>query len=790
MKGKLTLQILAFVGCLLGMVACEVAKELPTIQEPIKEASVSKSDPFWEDKKQIQLLDFEEGTLSSSVSSIDANIALTTQQGVSNGQQGLKLTFPKDKKYTGIEYRPATPIDASQFNTFSLVFDATNITDDYSVQIFVSVENAKGHRIQRSDVVPIGKTQTYFFELAGAYIGKDTGLRDDPKPWDNNSIHMKIRGLKTDIDFSEIASIKIYTEHTNTEKTIVLDHIRLVETPAVDDDYLVGLFDKYGQAAKLDFDGKVTSDEQLKKLAEEELVMLANEGTMAERGKFGGWTSGPKLEATGYFRTEKVGDKWAMVDPEGYLFFSTGLANVRMANTTSFTGIDFKDDSVRYRDPEDVTPEDSRGMVALSDEVTSTAYIAYPERNKMFLDLPAYDDPLANNYSYRREQHIGPFAHGETFSHYQANLERRYGEATSGAHLKKWVDVTLDRFLNWGFTSFGNWAAYEFYHENRMPYFANGWVIGDFKTVRSGMDYWGPMPDVFDPEFDRRAKVTVDVIAEEVKGNPWCIGVFIDNEKSWGRPGSTATEYGIVLYALAKKASESPVKAKFIELLKKKHDSIEKLNAAWETDIADWASLENGINYLEKEQFSAAMVADFSICLEAYANKYFQTVHDALAEVLPNHLYMGCRFATLGMGKEVRSAATKYVDVFSYNYYHEALSKNYWKFLEDIDKPSVIGEFHIGVKDAGLFHPGLVIASDQEDRAKMYKKYMHTVIDNPYFVGAHWFQYLDSPTSGRAHDGENYNVGFVRITDVPYAPMVRAAKEVNGELYERRFGSK
>jgi len=468
------------------------------------------------------------------------------------------------------------------------------------------------------------------------------------------------------------------------------------------------------------------------------------------------------------------------------LFFSHGLANVRMANTTTFTGKDFKNDKVRYRDPEEVTPEDSRGMVKLDQEVTNTSYDAYPWRSKMFLDLPSYDDPLANNYSYRREQHIGPFEHGETYSHYQANLERRYGEETEGAHLKKWIDVTLDRFLNWGFTSFGNWAAYEFYHENRMPYFANGWVIGDFKTVSSG--YWGAMPDVFDPEFKRRADVTVKVIAEEVKGNPWCIGVFIDNEKSWGNPGSVASEHEIVLDAISMNAAEHPIKAEFMKLLKAKHKNLQKLNAAWNTNITSWEELEKGIDYKKNKVFSEGMLADFSMMLEAYANKYFQVIHDSLAEKMPNHLYMGCRFATWGMSQEVRSAAKKYVDIFSYNYYHEALSENYWKFLEDIDRPCVIGEFHIGVKNAGLFHPGLVIASDQEDRAKMYKKYMHTVIDNPYFVGAHWFQYLDSPTSGRAHDGENYNVGFVRITDVPYAPMVRTTKEINRNLYQRRFG--
>ncbi|MEM6967436.1 MAG: agarase, partial [Bacteroidota bacterium] len=747
-------------------------------------ATASTTDSFWSGRNQLMLLDFENELPAEITTYEDATVKLTDKKST-EGKQALRVDFKGGTKNPGITFKPTSPIDATSFKNYCLVFDATNITDDYSLQFLVSIQNDKGQVLYRSDVIPIGKTQTYFFELAGKYVGQDTGLRDDPKPWDTESVHMKIRGLKAPIDFSKIASINFFVQHPIADKSMILDNVRIVESPEVADDYLVGLFDKYGQAAKLDFEGKITSDAQLKKIADEELKQL-QAGQMADRSQYGGWTKGPKLEATGYFRTEKVDGKWAMVDPEGYLYFSHGLANVRMANTTSFTGVDFRNDTVRYRDPEEVTPEDSRGMVKLSKEVTNTAYVAYPERNKMFTGLPSYDDPLANNYSYRREQHIGPFAHGETFSHYQANLERRYGEPTEGAHLKKWVDVTLDRFLNWGFTSFGNWAAYEFYHENRMPYFANGWIIGDFKTVASG--YWGPMPDVFDPEFKRRADVTVKVIAEEVKGNPWCVGVFIDNEKSWGRPGSVATEHSIVLDALTFDAADHPIKAEFMKMLQAKHKTISSLNAAWKTDLKSWKALAKGIDYKQKKNFSEGMLADFSMMLEAYAHQYFQIVHDALETVLPNHMYMGCRFATWGMSKEVRSAAQKYVDIFSYNYYQEALSENYWKFLEDIDRPSIIGEFHIGTTAAGLFHPGLVIASDHQDRAKMYKKYMETVIDNPYFVGAHWFQYLDSPTSGRAHDGENYNVGFVRVTDVPYEPMVEAAKEITGNMYQRRHG--
>ncbi len=746
------------------------------------------SDPFWNDRKQISLLDFEEESLSSELVSNDADISLVDTNATS-GSKALKVVYHGDSKDPGVSYIPETPIDASSFNNFALVFDVTGLTDVYSAQLFVTVVNDKGHAVRRFSVVGAGETETFYGELAGQYIAEETGLRDDPTPFKNESSQLKISGLKKDVDFSTIAEIHFKLAHPIVSKTLVFDNIRLVETPPVADDYLIGIIDKYGQNAKDDFKGKITSDEELKKLADTELKTLSEEGTMAERSKFGGWSKGPKLEATGYFRTEKVDGKWALVDPEGYLFFSTGLANVRMANTTSFTGRDFKNDTVRYRDPEDVTPEDSRGMVKLSKEVTATSYDAYPWRSKMFLDLPSYDDPLANNYSYRREQHIGPFAHGETFSHYQANLERRYGEPTEGAHLEKWVDVTLDRFLNWGFTSFGNWAGYEFYHENRMPYFANGWVIGDFKTVSSGADYWGPMPDVFDPEFERRAKVTVKVVAEEVRNNPWCIGVFIDNEKSWGLPGSVNTQYAIILDALSKDAKESPVKAKFVEMLKEKHSTIAKLNTAWGTDIGSWNALNSGVDYKKNESFTDAQVADLSIMLEAYATKYFQVVHDALEKVMPNHLYLGCRFASWGMSKETRTAAKKYVDVFSYNFYEEAIGTSYWKFLEEIDRPSLIGEFHMGTTNSGVFHPGIVMAKDQEDRARMYVKYMETVIDNPYFVGAHWFQYLDSPTSGRAHDGENYNVGFVRITDVPYAPMVREAKKLNSNLYSRRFGN-
>ena len=69
--------------------------------------------------------------------------------------------------------------------------------------------------------------------------------------------------------------------------------------------------------------------------------------------------------------------------------------------------------------------------------------------------------------------------------------------------------------------------------------------------------------------------------------------------------------------------------------------------------------------------------------------------------------------------------------------------------------PLIIGEFHFGALDRGLFHPGLVAVANQEARAQAYKDYVLGALAHPQFVGCHWFQYQDEPTTGRGYDEEN-----------------------------------
>lgn len=732
-------------------------------------------------EREQTLFDFESDTVPAGVSASNAKLTLVSR---TKGGRQLRADFKSGANlYTAISLKPRDRWDWRGGEIVGLAVDLFNPGRE-SVQLNLDIVDAKGQTATRSAIVPAGGGGTYYAPLQGADLAIDTGLRDDPPFWRGVGRKFTWMWGTKQLDLAGIVEVKLGTVSLASDRAVTLDNIRIIRNPATDPAYLKGIVDKYGQAAKLDFPGKVKSDAALRAAARAEIASL-KAVPPADRSRFGGWKAGPRLKATGYFRTEKVNGKWGMVDPDGYLYFATGIDNIRMANLTTMTGYDFKPGFIKPRDPADVTPEDSAGLYRVDEAALPGRFIASQLRRDMFQWLPDYYDALGDHYDYRREGHSGPLDQGEAYSFYRANLERRYGQTAPGSYMETWRDVTTRRMIDWGFTSFGNWLDPSYYDTAKLPYFANGWIIGDFKTVSSGDDYWAPLPDPFDPNFAVRARVTAKSVAAEVKASPWCAGIFIDNEKSWGRMGTLEGQYGIVINTLSRSDAESPAKAVFTRMLRDKYRTVDALNRAWGTRIASWDELARGVK-LSGETLERRK--DYALLLKAFAREYFRIVDMSLNEVLPNHLYMGVRFATWGMTPEVIEAAAEFVDIMSYNEYREIPHDDSWAFLAEIDKPSLIGEFHMGTDEAGLFHPGLVMAADQKDRAAMYEQYMAKVIANPWFVGAHWFQYVDSPLTGRAYDGENYNVGFVSVADIPYPEMVAAAKRINAGLYATRFG--
>ncbi len=137
--------------------------------------------------------------------------------------------------------------------------------------------------------------------------------------------------------------------------------------------------------------------------------------------------------------------------------------------------------------------------------------------------------------------------------------------------------------------------------------------------------------------------------------------------------------------------------------------------------------------------------ADLTTFYTKTAETYFETIRDELKKVAPNQLYMGCRFAWVN--DLAARAATKYCDIVSYNRYSYSVAEH--RLPDSIDMPMIIGEFHFGALDRGMFHTGLKKTTDQQDRAAKYKSYVQGALRNSYIVGTHWFQYKDQATTGR-----------------------------------------
>ena len=157
-----------------------------------------------------------------------------------------------------------------------------------------------------------------------------------------------------------------------------------------------------------------------------------------------------------------------------------------------------------------------------------------------------------------------------------------------------------------------------------------------------------------------------------------------------------------------------------------------------------------------------------------------QVINSTIREITPKKLYLGCRFAWTN--DLARAAAQKYCDVVSYNFYRRSIAD--FKPVDGVDKPVMIGEFHFGALDRGLFHTGLVPCEDQEARAKAYEDYVKSALGNPWIVGAHWFEYQDEAVTGR-FDGENYQIGLIDVCDRPYKET-RSKRSVREPFLRRR----
>lgn len=169
-----------------------------------------------------------------------------------------------------------------------------------------------------------------------------------------------------------------------------------------------------------------------------------------------------------------------------------------------------------------------------------------------------------------------------------------------------------------------------------------------------------------------------------------------------------------------------------------------------------------------------------------FLDLYFRICREELAQSAPGKLYLGSRFVGFRQAGILWRTAAKYCDVISVNAYCNSIANISEKmFNPGEDKPILLGEFHFGCMDRGMFKASLCPVGDQEERGRSYARFLEGALRHPLLVGCHWFQYRDQPLIGRG-DGEAYECGFVDGTDRPYAELCDAARWIGETMYGMR----
>ncbi|HEX6639433.1 MAG TPA: hypothetical protein VF033_17385, partial [Steroidobacteraceae bacterium] len=366
----------------------------------------------------------------------------------------------------------------------------------------------------------------------------------------------------------------------------------------------------------------------------------------------------------------------------------------------------------------------SAGVNGAGDEPPRTQILNRP---KMFASIPTAAQVAAPG------SQVDPLR--DPVSFYLANLQKRFGNDWRGPS----AQITSRRMRAWGLnTAYG--AALNdalTVAAQRQPYVLplRGWQHVEGAIMG--------MPDVYSPGFAARVDREAAQQLAPRRDDPWMIGYFIGNEPPW-----PARESQLVDLVLAGPATE--------------------LQKRFKAGLA-------------KDDTPAARKA----LVHAAFTKYLEVVNAAVRRHDPHHLHLGIRFG--GTPPDDVIALARGFDVYSMNKYRWAPPREFIDRCHAITKlPILIGEFHFGVPERGLA-PGLVQAMSQSERGVAYSYYVENAAAHPAIVGAHWYQWIDQPATGR-RDGENYNIGWIDVTDRPYPELVAAARATHAKLDDIHSG--
>ncbi len=303
---------------------------------------------------------------------------------------------------------------------------------------------------------------------------------------------------------------------------------------------------------------------------------------------------------------------------------------------------------------------------------------------------------------------------------------------------------------------------------------------------------WNSASDPFHPDWMQWCRDYARKHVAPHKDDQWLLGWFIDNER--------ATNDGdYVLRIVSAYDPSRPCKQALVKLAQQRFKTVDRFNAAFQTDYKDFTALLNdrstGLTQPTPgaRAFGEAYVA-------AAAEAYYSAIYNAIREVDPNHMILGGRDSSAQYVDPWIEVAGKYVDVYSLHTYRPVnldegmearLVKHYRQVHDVVKRPMFLTEWSYPVPQEGKPNLGAsgMMVLDHAEQARCYMEFQEGLARLPFMVGSLWFCW-GNPVD---HRGEFTAYGLVQRDGTPNGPMVRAVAKVNRavpELHRKSGGDR
>lgn len=235
------------------------------------------------------------------------------------------------------------------------------------------------------------------------------------------------------------------------------------------------LLDEMGQSTIHDWRTRTRSAQELRERLHQQYADAPHQRLPDEFSPWGGW-KGKRFTAKGFFYVHKDEKRWWLVDPDGYVFWSSGLDCVRVDTEAVLGGLE--------------------------------AALTW---------LPDPSGDFAAVYEQHGEQ--------KTINYLAANFIRTFGKQDWYA---RWAKITLAELRRLGFNTVANWSDWQIASANRTPY------VRPLPNLDASFPLvYRDFPDVFHPDFSQIAQAFAEPLRSTADDLAF-IGYFLMNEPTWG----------------------------------------------------------------------------------------------------------------------------------------------------------------------------------------------------------------------------------------------------------------